>query len=98
VENKSPYPNLDFLIHGYFNQDFDLSGNNVQEIVSCFNEENDQTLCTLITDEIDRLKFDHSVDLDEYFDEIYGFHVDPRPWGHTTASFLDELKQLLQSE
>jgi hypothetical protein len=98
VENKSPYPNLDFLIHAYFNQDFDLWGNNVQEIISCFIEESDQTLRTLTISEIDRLKLDHSVDLDEYFDEMYGFYVAPAPWGHTTASFLDELKRLLLSE
>ncbi|MFT4067187.1 contact-dependent growth inhibition system immunity protein [Paraburkholderia sp.] len=95
MENESPYPNLDLLIHGYFNQDFDLWGDNVQEIISCFKEENDQTLHTLITGEIDRFKRDHSANLDEYFEEKYGFYVDPEPWGYTIASFLDELKRLL---
>jgi len=98
MENKSPYPNLDFLIHAYFNRDFDLWGNNVQEIISCFKEESDQPLRTLIIGEIDRFKLDHSIDLDEYFDKLYGLYVAPEPWGHTTISFLDELKRLLLGE
>ncbi|MBB5412182.1 hypothetical protein HDG34_006153 [Paraburkholderia sp. HC6.4b] len=96
MKDESPYPNLDFLIHGYFNEDFDLWGNNVQEIVTCFKKESDETLHKLVVDEIDRFASDHSANLDGYFEEIYGLYVDPEPWGHTTASFLDEVKRLLR--
>jgi len=95
VKIESPYPNLDFLIHGYFNEDFDLWGDNVPEIVSCFKKESDKSLHQLIIDEIDRFKLDHVVNLNENFEEIYGLYVDPEPWGYTTVSFLDELKRLL---
>jgi hypothetical protein len=98
VKDESPYPNLDFLIHGYFNEDFDLWGNDVQEIVSCFKNESDRTLHNLVIDEIDRFEKDHSANPDEYFDEIYGLYVDPEPWGHTAASLLEEVKRLLREQ
>ncbi|SMG20999.1 contact-dependent growth inhibition system immunity protein [Paraburkholderia susongensis] len=95
MKSESLYPNLNFLIHGYFNEDFDLWGNNVQEIVSCFKKESDKTLHKLVMDEIDRFKCDCSANLDEHFEEMYGFYVDPEAWGYTAASFLDEVKRLL---
>ncbi|MBN3805260.1 hypothetical protein GXB81_19720 [Paraburkholderia sp. Ac-20336] len=95
MKTESAYPNLDFLIHSYFNEDFDLWGDNVPEIVSCFKKESDKALHKLVMEEIDRFKSDHSGNLNENFDAIYGLYVDPEPWGYTIASFLDELKRLL---
>ncbi|WP_316251705.1 contact-dependent growth inhibition system immunity protein [Paraburkholderia sp. UCT2] len=38
---------------------------------------------------------EHPSDLDSAFERDYGAGIDPNLWGHTTASFLDELKRLL---
>jgi hypothetical protein len=97
MNDKSPHPNLDSLIHSYFNEDFDLWGDNVEEIVACFKRESDETLHKLVIDEIARFESDHSANLDRHFEERYGLYVDPEPWGHTTASFLAELKRLLKA-
>ena len=96
MKDESPYPHLDLLIHGYFNEDFDLWGDNVEEIVSCFKNESDQALHKLVIEDIDRFERDHSANLDGSFAEVYGLYVDPEPWGHTTASFFEELKRLLK--
>jgi len=95
MKSDSIYQNLDYLIHAYFNQDFDSWGNTMEEIVSCFRKENDEALCRLIVTEIDRFEAEHSGDLDACFDRAYGLYVNPLAWGHTVHSFLEELKHLL---
>lgn len=95
MDRDASYPNLSFLIHAYFNEDFDVWGDSVGELVSCFKEESDKSSYKDVIDEIERFKLEHSTDLEKDFDEIYGLYVKPEPWGHTTASFLDELKRLL---
>ncbi|OLL28888.1 hypothetical protein BTH42_25375 [Burkholderia sp. SRS-W-2-2016] len=94
--SQSHYPNLDSLIRGYFNEDFDLWGNTVAEVLCCFKEENDPVIHTLVATEIERFKRNHSANLDKSFEKIYGLYVDPEPWGHSTVSFLEELKRLLR--
>jgi len=95
VSNESSYQSLDYLIHAYFNQDFDLWGETTEQIISCFRRENDDEQSRSVIADIDRLKAEHSADLDRNFDELYGLYVNPQAWGHTAASFLDEVKRLL---
>ncbi|MFT4065331.1 contact-dependent growth inhibition system immunity protein [Paraburkholderia sp.] len=78
----------------YFGQDFDLFGDTVPEIVSCYRRDESHRREDLIR-EIGSFIGEHPKDLDAAFERDYGSAFDPESWGHTTASFLDELKRLL---
>jgi hypothetical protein len=89
------YPELSHIIMAYFNQDFDLWGKDVGELVLCYKEESDEAGWRQIVDEIEKFKHEHAENLDGDFKEIYGLYMDPEQWGHTTISFLNGLKRLL---
>jgi len=92
------YFNLDQLIGGYFNEDFDYWGNTIEELVrACASGCTPEMIRTTVA-EIDQFKNDHAENLDTAFDEEFGMQFDLTLSGHTTASFLDELKRLLLGE
>ena len=93
--DKTLYPGLSHLIAAYFNEDFDIWCYNIYEIFSCYKAESDEECWREIVAEIERFKCEHAGNLDGDFEELYGLYVDPAPWGHTTTSFLNELKRLL---
>lgn len=82
----------------YLNQDYESSGNTLEEIVSCYQSESSEAVHRELSTEIDRLKNAHPKDLDEVFLRLFGSDFSPGLWGFTTASFLGELKRLLHSE
>ncbi|HEY2024818.1 contact-dependent growth inhibition system immunity protein [Paraburkholderia sp.] len=92
------YDNLDQLIGVYFNEDSDYWGNTIEELVrACTSRCTPEMIRAKVAD-IDRFKSDHAENLDAAFVEAFGRQFNPTLWGHTTASFLDELKRLLLSE
>ncbi|WP_206999977.1 contact-dependent growth inhibition system immunity protein [Trinickia mobilis] len=94
---KTPgYPELNHLFGVYLNQDFDIWGDSLRDIIDCYkrNSPTEDQKSMLI--EIDTFKKAHPTDLDEAFDAMYGHEFWPVPWGYTTDSFLEELKRLLQ--
>ncbi|EDZ98811.1 hypothetical protein BH160DRAFT_5872 [Burkholderia sp. H160] len=93
--NEELYPQFYVLFGGYLNQDSDLWGNNLEEVVSCYKrdsspEEIAEALC-----EIEKFKKEAGESLDKKFYETYGFNFNPILLGYTTISFLEELKRLL---
>jgi len=93
---ESRYPQLWQLILGYFNEDSDMWGNNVGEIVQRYRQESsaaDQNLAML---DIDQFKRDNPNNMDLIFKREFGTQFNPELWGYTVDSFLDELKKLLQ--
>jgi hypothetical protein len=91
------YENLYQLICGRFHEDFDLFGNTIEELVLSFTCECTPEEIGATVAEIDQFRSDHARNLDAAFEEAFGRQFDPTLWGHTTASFLDELKRLLLS-
>lgn len=89
-------PELDQLMSVYFGEDFDLWGDTVEEIINKYNETLDPAQRCGIVKKIDAFKLTHPHNLDDAFSREYGKYFDPEPWGYTTASFLEELKRLLQ--
>nr|WP_244195953.1 contact-dependent growth inhibition system immunity protein [Paraburkholderia susongensis] len=83
------------LFGAYFNQDFDLWGNTIPEIVSCYKRDSPREYHHELVSEINSFMNEHPVDLDSAFAKNYDSGFYPKLWGHTTASFLDELKRLL---
>lgn len=95
--NKSRYENLWNIIVGYFHEDFDLFGNNIREIMEYHRNASDESSRRLAVEEIDKFMSDNRGDLDTAFKNEFGNQLDFRLWGYPTiASFLDELKKLLQ--
>ncbi|WP_240162771.1 MULTISPECIES: contact-dependent growth inhibition system immunity protein [unclassified Paraburkholderia] len=89
------YSQMSLVFRAYFGQDFDLFGNTIPEIVSCYKKDNPQERHNELINEINYFMDEHPNDLDSTFETKYGTEFDPALWGHTTASFLDELKRLL---
>jgi hypothetical protein len=96
LKRRSAYPELDHLLHAYFNEDFDLWGHTIEEIVGCYKRESPAEGQHALCDEITRFMRAHRADLDAAFLKAYPNEVDPSGWGHTTASFLAELDRLLR--
>lgn len=91
------YFNLDQLIGVYFNEDFDYWGNTIEELVRACASGCTQEMIQATVAEIDQFKNDHAENLDAAFEE-FGMQFDLTLSGHTTESFLDEVKRLLLSE
>jgi len=83
------------LFGAYFNQDFDLSGNTIPEIVACYKRDAPREYRQELINEIDSFMNEHPGDLDSAFERDYNSGFYPKLWGHTIASFLAELKRLL---
>lgn len=88
---------FDHLMHCYFGQDFDLFGETMEEIVSEFKDSATPEDRRMLVAEIDNFIRVHPNDLDRAFRANYGYFFCPEPWGHTTASFLTEVKRLVQA-
>jgi hypothetical protein len=96
MTNEQAYPQFHVLFGAYLNQDSDLWGDTLEEVVSCFKRDSSpqeiaDTIC-----EIDKFEKEAGESLDEKFYAAYGFDFNPVLWGYTTVSFFDELKGLLQ--
>jgi hypothetical protein len=93
---KADYPELDQLIGTYFNQDFDLWGETIEEVVRSYVQGTSAEQRDLLRSEIDRFVAESATELDAVFSQKYGFDLDPTPWGHTALSFLREVQRLLE--
>ncbi|SMG21798.1 contact-dependent growth inhibition system immunity protein [Paraburkholderia susongensis] len=95
MEQTDQYPGLTEFIQVYFGEDFALWGNTMADILALYRSESNPAERSTLVSEIDRFRRDNASDLDAAFEAAYGLCLDPPLWGHTTASFLDELKRLL---
>ncbi|MBN3803923.1 hypothetical protein GXB81_12785 [Paraburkholderia sp. Ac-20336] len=85
---------LNHFFDAYLNQDYELSGEAVEEIVECYKQGTPAEAHRRMVSEIERFISEHP-DLDEALSDAYGNDFSPELWGYTTASFLEELKRLL---
>ncbi|MCC8401172.1 hypothetical protein LJ655_04555 [Paraburkholderia sp. MMS20-SJTN17] len=92
---SSRYPKMYQLFGAYLNQDFDLWGDTIPEVVSCYKRDCPRESHLEMINEINSFMSEHLDDLDSAFEKDYGQDFDPELWGYTTTSFLHELKRLL---
>ena len=79
---------LDHLMGAYFNQDYDLYGETIEEVMDSYlSSEGADKAKGLIIDCANFAK-DHP-DVEVTFDELYGFDFKPARWGITAQQFLD---------
>ncbi|MBN3806386.1 hypothetical protein GXB81_25510 [Paraburkholderia sp. Ac-20336] len=93
--NEKSYPQFYVLFGGYLNQDSDLWGDTLEDVVSCYKRDSSPEEIAEALSEIDKFKKEAGESLDTKFYEAYGFNFNPVLWGYTTASFFDELKRIL---
>ncbi|AXV75563.1 MULTISPECIES: contact-dependent growth inhibition system immunity protein [Ralstonia solanacearum species complex] len=79
-----------------FGEDFDLFGETIEEIVTSYKKGCSKDLQGKIIIQIDKFMADNKENLDGAFVDSFGLQCAPVLWGHTTASFLDVLKTLMQ--
>lgn len=88
---QGDYPALSDLFGAYLNQDYDLTANTLQGVLSHFVEVSpDEAVVTLRADAT-RFLQQNAAHLADEFDRRYGFDFDPELWGHTAKSFLQWL-------
>lgn len=89
------HPEMYQLFCCYLNEDSDLWGDTLPEIISCYKTDCPRESHLEMIREIDSFIREHPDNLDSAFETDYGRNFCPELWGYTTASFLEELKQLL---
>ena len=94
MADASTFPELDQLFGVYFNQDFELLGDTIEEIVAAYSKDMSGERRSALHREIETYLKAHPSDLDSAFTARYGFDFDPAPWGHTTLSFLRRVQEL----
>lgn len=90
------YQYLDNLICGYFNQDSDLDGDTMNEIVNEFKSTHSKEQTDQLINDIQSFMTESSGNIEKLFMEKYGFDVDPSLWEHTATTFLEEVLRLLK--
>lgn len=86
------YSYLDHLMGAYLNQDYDLSGETITEVVQCYiDSEGPEMSSGLATD---CHKFLEETDIEGKFRELYSSDFDPSLWGITAKEFLVNTRQL----
>nr|WP_279587351.1 contact-dependent growth inhibition system immunity protein [Paraburkholderia caballeronis] len=82
-------------IRDRFYKDFYFLGNSMLELDQSFIEKYYKNMLTETIHEIDQFKIMNPGDLDTVFERKFSKQCSPPLRGHTTASFLEELKRLL---
>ncbi|NML34805.1 contact-dependent growth inhibition system immunity protein [Paraburkholderia antibiotica] len=86
---------LSNFLEGYLGEEFELWGNTIEEIVAAYKRESQPLERLILVGQIDQFCRDHAANLDTAFKAAYGLTFNPVRWGHTTASFLEEVMRLL---
>jgi ABC-type multidrug transport system fused ATPase/permease subunit len=81
MTNASQFPELDRLFGAYFNQDFELWGDTIEEVVAAYKEGASRQRCAALRAEIEIFIEAHPSDLDSVFATRYGLDFDPAPRG-----------------
>jgi hypothetical protein len=97
MQTTSEYPELDHLFGAYLNQDYDLSGDTIEEVVRSYMQGTSGENHRRMLDEIAKFTLAHSQELDEALLARYGNDFDAALWGHTAASFFQLVESLLRN-
>lgn len=84
------------LFGAYLNQDYDIWGETIPEIVACYMGDSPPEFHAELIKEIEKFMGDHPEDLKDAFDTSYGAGFDPELWGYKVDEFLLELTRLLR--
>jgi len=94
--NKS-YKNIGTLIRVFFGQDYDLFGETVEEVLDSYLETENPKTAEKVCQEAEYLLSLNDQALIEAFQSISQGEFNPEPWGETVRTFLEKIKNYLQS-
>jgi hypothetical protein len=83
------YPRMYEIFGAHLNQDYDLWGNTIPQIVSCYKEDSQREYHHQLINEINLFMNEHPTDLDPAFENECGTGFCPKLWGYTTESFFE---------
>ncbi|PKH26930.1 hypothetical protein CIG19_03835 [Enterobacterales bacterium CwR94] len=81
---------LNQLIGCYFNQDYDLSGETIHEIMQCYLESESPEMANSLLVDIDKFLI-QPIDIEAEFDKLYHYDFSPKLWGITAVEFLNSI-------
>lgn len=94
--NPERYQELWQLI-ALFGEDYDLFGDSIEEITLSYKKDCTPDLINKIVHQIDQFTLENEGKMDSAFIDYFGHQCSPALWEHNTASFLGELKNLLNN-
>ena len=95
---RSSYPHLASFLGGWFNQDFDLFGSTLEEVVAEFKRSAAPGESGVICREIDRFLADHGAAAGQGFAEVFDIGVDPLGFAPTIQAFLLAIREQLNEQ
>lgn len=97
IDDEKSFPQLDFLIHAYLNQDYELSGDSIEAVVECYSADISPADRARLLEDIGAFRRLHADHLDEAFRSSYGLDFAPALWGIDAAKFFDSVDELLSN-
>jgi len=91
-----PYSALSQFIGCHFNEDYDLFGETIEEVVSDFKQIATPEEIKQICLEMDEFLIKYGADAAAVYSQNWG-SFDPGGWGYTIPAFFEELKRILNS-
>ena len=89
---------LDKLIHAYLNQDYEISGDTIEEVVACYATDSSAADRAQLRQDMKVFRQVHTTDLDAAFLSLYGYDFDPELWGINTSAFFDLVESVLSRQ
>ena len=92
---KRQYEHLASFLRSWFHQDFDISGNTVEEIVSAFKKISRRAEVNNVRLDIKNFLEDCGNALDYEFDKTFDLDIDPTGFSPTVKDFLETIHESL---
>jgi len=89
-----PDSELEQFLGAYFHEDYDLFGDTIEEIALCYKRVTSPDRIKQVCVEMDEFVAKYGAEAEVVFARHWG-SFDPTLWGHSVASFFDELKRIL---
>ena len=93
--NPQDYANLASLLSGWFHQDFDLSGETIEEIIGAFKKTTDPAETEAICADIAAFLRNGDDTIEAKFLTTFNPDIDPSGFEGSTRSFLEKIRRLL---
>jgi hypothetical protein len=92
---ETDYPNLQLLVDAYLNQDYDLHGETIADVLRVYRDDLNEEMRRAAVAEVEEWSFAHRQDMASAFESFFEREISVTSHGYKAQSFLDELKRVL---
>lgn len=92
------YPSLAEFLGAWFHQDFDVSGDSIEEIVSAFKRSAAKNDVEALQRDIRAFLDDHPNDASEQLEEVFDLEIDPLGFSTSGEMFLRTIARVLSAD